>query len=291
MILPYFQFVMRFRSQILILTTFLAFTALQAQFGTITVTIDDHLLKDNDRQELASLAENIERFYSSQVWDEDYQDLAIPLHIQLVFEGTAQKGGQKTYHAQVLVSDGLDLRYFDKSVQFYYNSGSSLFYDQAVFDPLTSFLTFYTYLILGGYEDTYELHGGNYAYEQARVIALRAVSSDYPKGWAQRLITLNEIIANKGLREARFAFYLARDRFKEGHVDESLAEFKNMMKGLELVFENFPRGRTLYFLRAHNEELANYLKILGQEEMLTRLLEMDPENKEVYQKAIAELGD
>lgn len=280
---------MQFRSQILFLTALLLTVPLNGQFGTISVTVDDHLLKDNDRQELATLGENIERFFSSQVWDEDYQDLAIPMHIQLVFEGTAQKGGQKTYHAQVLVSDGMDLRYFDKSVQFYYNPGSSLFYDQAVFDPLTSFLAFYTYLILGGHEDTYELHGGNYAYEQARVIGLRAVSSDYPKGWAQRLITLNEVIANKGLREARFAFYLARDRFNEGHVDEALAEFKNMMKGLELVFANYPRGRAVYFLKAHNEELVHYLKILGQTKILIRLQEMDPENKAVYGQAIAEL--
>ncbi|MFQ6612139.1 MAG: DUF4835 family protein [Fidelibacterota bacterium] len=282
---------MKFCYYSLIISAFFVTSAVQAQFGTISVTVDHHLLKDNDRQELVTISENIERFYSGQVWDEDYQDLAIPLHIQFVFEGTAQKGGQKTYHAQALFSDGMDLRYFDQSVQFYFNPGSSLYYDPAVFDPLASFLAFYTYLILGGQEDTYELHGGNYAYEQARVIALRAVSSDYPKGWAQRLITLNEIIANKGLREARFAFYLAQDLFQQGHVDEALTEFNNMMKGLELVFRDYPRGRALYFLKAHTEDLANYLKTLGQTEMLTKLVEMNPENKEVYQRAIAALED
>ena len=62
--------------------------------------------------------------------------------MSLLFHGVAQKGGLKTFHAQILISDGMDLRYFDKSVQFYFNSGGSIQYDPVIFDPLGSFLAY-----------------------------------------------------------------------------------------------------------------------------------------------------
>ncbi len=273
---PYFL-TMRFLL-LLILTSAMTF----AQFGKVEVTIDDRLLRDSQRQELASLKEEVTRFFSGRIWDGDFQGLKIPLHISIAFQGEAQKGGMKTFHAQVLVSDGMDLRYFDKAVQFYYNSGGTVQYDPVIFEPLGSFLAFYGFAILAGHMDTYNFYGGNHAYDQAREIALRGVASDFPKGWTTRVQLLNEITGNKGLREARFAYYLAMDLFDQGKPDGALKEFGLMMKGLEIVFAQFPTGRTLYFLNAHRGQLAHRLNLLGQDDMLYRLSEMDPAHKGVY---------
>ena len=138
-----------------------------SQFGKVDITIDDRLLRSSERQEVSSLKDEVARFFSGRIWQEDYQGLYIPLHISLVFQGVAQKGGLKTFHAQVLISDGMDLRYFDKSVQFYYNTGGSIQYDPVIFDPLGSFFAYYAYTMLAGYMDTYNFYGGNHAYDQA----------------------------------------------------------------------------------------------------------------------------
>ena len=90
------------------------------QFGKVEVTIDDRLLRNNERQKVSSIGYEITRFFSGQIWDEDSQDLKIPLHISIAFQGIAQKSGMETFHAQVLISDGSDIRYFDKALQFYY---------------------------------------------------------------------------------------------------------------------------------------------------------------------------
>ncbi len=260
----------------------LLISALSGQYGKVSITIDDRLLKENDRQEISNLKEEIVRYYTGQIWNEDYQSLGISLYINFVVQGTAQKGGQKTFHAQALFTDGGDLRYFDKAVQFFYNPGGSLFFDPVIFEPLASFLSFYGYCIMGGQMDTYSFYGGTQAYEKARAIALRGQTSDYPKGWTERVKTLNEITDNRGLREARFAYYIAVDLFHQGKPDESLKEFQLMMKGLEQVFKNSPRGRTLYFLKAHADEITKLLALMGQEKMLIKLADMDPENKEIY---------
>jgi len=282
---PYFYRVMK---RIILLITLL-FSFLSAQFGIVHVNLDQRLLKDSDRYELSNMKDEIERFFNVIIWDEDFQDLNIPLNIQIVFQGTAQKGSQKTYHVQALFSDTGDIRYFDKAVQFYYTPGGSIYYDAVIFDPLAGFLAFYGYLILAGQVDTYEFYGGTQYFEKARSIALRGISSDYPKGWSQRSNTVNEIIDNKGLREARFAYYLGRDLFQQGHLEAAISEFKAMNTALKTVFKLFPVGRTLYFLKAHAEDLSSNLEMLGQKEILKDLIDLDPNHKEIYEKALLKI--
>ena len=257
-----------------------------AQFGKVEVTVDDRLLRNSERQKVSSIRDEITRFFSGQIWNEDFQGLKIPLNISVAFQGVAQKGGMETFHAQILISDGVDIRYFDKSLQFYYNPGNSIQFDPVIFDPLGSFLAFYAYTILAGYLDTYDYYGGNHAYDQAREIALRGMASDYPKGWGKRVQLLKEITGNKGLRDARFAYYVAMDLFDQGNPDDALKEFELMLKGLEIVFRQFPTGRTLYFLNAHHEKLAHRLNLLGQTDMLYQLAEMDPSHKDRYLKGL-----
>ena len=257
-----------------------------AQFGKVEVTVDDRLLRNSERQKVSSIRDEITRFFSGQIWNEDFQGLKIPLNISVAFQGVAQKGGMETFHAQILISDGVDIRYFDKYLQFYYNPGNSIQFDPVIFDPLGSFLAFYAYTILAGYLDTYDYYGGNHAYDQAREIALRGMASDYPKGWGKRVQLLKEITGNKGLRDARFAYYVAMDLFDQGNPDAALKEFELMLKGLEIVFRQFPTGRTLYFLNAHHEKLAHRLNLLGQTDMLYQLAEMDPSHKNRYLKGL-----
>ena len=257
------------------------------QFGKVEVTVDDRLLRASERQKVSSIRDEVRRFFGGQLWDDKFQGLNIPLNISIVFQGVAQKGGMETFHAQVLVSDGSDIRYFDKALQFHYNGGNSIQFDPVIFDPLGSFFAYYAYAILAGWMDTYEFYGGNYGYGQAREIALRGMASDYPKGWSSRVQLLKEVTGNKGLREARFAFYVAMDFFDQGNPDDALNEFKLMMEGFEIVFRQFPTGRTLYFINAHREKLVNRLNLLGQKEMLLRLSEIDPAHKDIYIRGLS----
>ena len=196
------------------------------QYGKVTITFDDRLLKGNDRQILQPLKTEIEHFFTNTVWDEDYSDLAIPLQIQIIFDGISVKGGTRTYLAQTLFSAGTDQRYFDKAVQFIYNDGTSLYYDPVIFDPLASFLAFYANLVLATEIDTYEPQGGTTLYEISRSIALRGKASDYPRGWSDRIQLVNDLSINYGLRKARYAYYYGMDLFKEGQVEEAIKQYE-----------------------------------------------------------------
>jgi hypothetical protein len=257
------------------------------QYTSVEITLDDRLLRSEEKQEILNLKNDIKRFFLSTTWDDNYVDLEIPVYIQIIFEGVTEKGNESIYNCQVLFSDGGDLRYFDKSVQFYYNSGSSLYYDPVLFEPLTGFLAFYAHLLLAGEIDTYEFNGGNSSFELARDIALRGSSSEYKKGWGSRVTLVDNLNRNIGLRKARLAWYIAMDLFKEGDMDGVLEEVNTMLDGLEQSYRDLGRdNHTQYFMKVQSDKIAEILSMLGRTELLKDMKELDPDRRYVYQSAL-----
>ena len=258
-------------------------TSLSAQFGSAKIEFDDRLLRSDEKYDLINLKEDIRQFFINTAWDKDYSDLNIPLHIQIVFEGAASKGNVKTYLCKALFSNGSELRYFDTGAQFFYNPGSSLYFDLVLFEPLSAFLAFYAHLILAGVIDTYDYRGGNAAYEVAREIGLRGASSEYQKGWNSRISLVDDISKNSGLRDARLSYYIGKDLLNQGNIEESIKEFNSMLDYLEKSYTDFGREQsTQYFMKIHSGFLAETFSKLGRRDLLIDLKQLDHDNNELY---------
>jgi hypothetical protein len=267
------------RKSLLFALTFFS-SSLLAQFGSVEVNFETRLLRSEEKQDIINLKNGIIRFFTTTTWDESYSDLTIPVHIQIVFEGVTIKGNEKIFNCQALFSNGAD-------IQFYYNSGTSLYYDPVLFEPLSGFLAFYANLILAGEIDTYEFNGGNYAYEMARDIALRGSASDYKKGWSSRIKLVDDLNRNMGLRKSRLAWYIAMDLLKDGDIERALEEINSMMDGIEQSFQDLGRdNHTQFFLKVHSETIARTLAMLGQVELLKDMKELDPDRRDLYQDAL-----
>ena len=266
------------------ISIFFIITPIFSQFGSIKIDFDDRLLRSDEKHDLLNLKEDIRQFYLNTSWDKEYSDLDIPLHIQLIFEGAASKGNVKTYICKTLFSNGSELRYFDKGVQFYYSTGTSLYFDLVLFEPLSAFLAYYAHIILGGEIDTYDFKGGNTAYEIARDIGLRGAASDYQKGWGTRISLVDDISKNTGLRSARLSYYIAKDLINQGDIEGAVKEFNNMLDGLEQSYIDFRREQsTQFFMKIHSETLAKIFSKIGRRDLLTDLKQLDPDNNELYQ--------
>lgn len=263
-----------------------------AQFSSVELSIDDRLLRSNEKQEIINLKNEIQRFFLNNAWDDNYIDLEIPLYIQIIFEGVTQKGNESIYNCQALFSNGGDLRYFDKSIQFYYNSGNSLYYDPVLFEPLTGFLAFYAHLILAGEIDTYEFNGGNGSFEIARDIALRGSASDYKKGWGSRITLVDNLNRNIGLRKARLSWYIAIDSFENGEMDLVIEELNNMLDGIDQSYRDLGRDNyTQYFLKIQSEKISKMLSLLGQTDLLKDMIILDSDRKTTYQSALDTISE
>jgi len=253
------------------------------QYSRVQITVDDQLLRSSEKQIVVPLQNEIKRFFTQTEFDQEYNDLGITLHVQVVFEGTAYKGSVRTFLIQALFSNGTDQRYFDKAVQFVFSQNQTLYYNPVQFEPLPSFLAFYGNLILAGEVDTYEPTGGTALYEQARTIAQRANSSEYSRGWSDRLKIVDDLSSNTQLRYARFHYYYADELLHDQNPERALEEFKSMMKNLDLDFTVDPRERyTLYFLKAVAPNLTKDLLMLNRKADLQSLSNLDPDNADVY---------
>jgi|TARA_B100001741_G_scaffold64702_1_gene51095 hypothetical protein len=279
------------RRNIFLIPFILYFNVVFCQFASVDVTLDDRLLRSEEKQDVINMKNDIQRFFLSTTWDDNYSDLSIPIYVQIIFEGVTQKGNESIYNCQALFSNGGDLRYFDKSVQFYYNSGNSLYYDPVLFEPLTGFLAYYAHLILAGEIDTYEFNGGNGSFELARDIALRGSSSEYRKGWGSRTTLVDNLNRNIGLRKARLAWYIAIDLFKDGDMDGVIEELNTMLDGLAQSYRELGRDNyTQYFMKVNSDKIAKMLSMLGQKEFLKDMKELDPDRRDIYQSALSSIS-
>jgi len=279
------------KRNIFLIPFILFFNVVFCQFSSVDVTLDDRLLRSEEKQDVINMKNDIQRFFLGTTWDDNYSDLSVPIYIQIIFEGVTEKGNESIYNCQALFSNGGDLRYFDKSVQFFYNSGNSLYYDPVLFEPLTGFLAYYAHLILAGEIDTYEFNGGNGSFELARDIALRGSSSEYRKGWGSRVTLVDNLNRNIGLRKARLAWFIAVDLFKDGDMDGVIQELDTMLDGLSQSYRDLGRDNyTQYFMKVHSEKIAKMLSMLGQKEFLKDMKELDPDRRDIYQSALSSIS-
>ena len=135
--------------------------------------------------------------------------------------------------------------------------------------------------------DTYQPNEGSKQYELARSIALRGSASNFSMGWSKRIQLTDDMSTNYGLRKARFAYYYGLELFEDGEIEESKNQFKEMMDGIDEVYDRMPREQyNLYFLKSHATEITQILQILRQTTMIEDLIDLDPSNKDIYAKGL-----
>ncbi len=275
-----FTFLMKIFKYAIIL---ILFSGLNAQFKEATVTFDDRLLRDDEKSSLFNLKNSMQKFYVDTVWNDEYRDLELKLNIQIIFEGSANTGSSESFLIQSLFSNNMDLHFFDKGSQFSLSQNSSLYYDSIYYDPLSSLLGFYGNIILGAELDTWSSLGGSQHYEKARSIAVRATASNFSRGWEQRLLLINLLTDNAGLRKLRFSTYLSYELFDNGNIDECLLALQEVIKNLDEIFNNYSQENyTNMFMKYHGPKIGEIMEKLGQKEMLLELQDLDPQRMDIY---------
>jgi len=269
---------------------FFFFSLLNAQFKEAFVSFDDRLLKADEKTSLFQLQNNIKKFYEYTVWNEEYRDLEININIQLLFEGNANIGSTQSYGIQSLFSNNTDLHFFDKGSSFILSQNNALYYDSVYFDPLSSLLGFYGNIILGAELDTWSNLGGSSHYEKARSIAVRANASNFSRGWDQRIVLINLLTENVGLRKLRFSTYLAYELFENGEIDACGEALNSVVDNLTEVVDNYNQENyTNTFLKFHGKKIGEIMQKLGQKELLREMIYLDSQRDNIYKDLLSSI--
>lgn len=261
-----------------------------AQTIRIDVNIDtERLLRllPEEQQVFELLPQQLNDYLNNYDWTSgENEEIIIDCSLSLVIETMTNRGSEKIYRAQFLISSPSGENYVDRSTEFRYQPGQPFDHDRAYFDPLLSLVDFYIYMVLGGEMDSWLLRGGNRYYDLALSIANQGVISNYSTGWRSRIESVQLITDSDHipLREAKFYYYdclynieAKKDKSKSNNLALKLVEL------LEQVYNRRPQSQALLrFFNAHFTEICKLFTFSRDPELIDRIILMDTRHTETY---------
>jgi hypothetical protein len=158
------------------------------------------------QEELSGLDQKLNNYITNTAWSDQNQDITINCNIQLIIETFNERGSEKVYRAQFLISSPSGENYYDKAYEFSYIQGQAFESFRTSFDPLLDLVDYYIFLVIGGELDTYDLFAGTPFYDKAQDLANQGKLSNYAVGWQRRVDEV--ILITEGdhvpLREAKY---------------------------------------------------------------------------------------
>ncbi|GAB4300175.1 MAG: DUF4835 family protein [Ignavibacteriaceae bacterium] len=214
--------------------------------------------------------------------------------------------GEVDYKAQVVVTSQRPvyqstrnspmLTINDPSWAFRYEPGQPLYANQSTFDPITSFLDYYGFIIVGFDWDSYERLGGTPYFSKAINLCNLASVSTYSEGWTKNSSAYNrrglvEDLLNdkyRQFREALFNYHLGVDLYEQ---NKELAQDRivDLIETLEELKTKIDMNSVLLrtFFDAKNGEIADLLFDYPDKTIFNTLKQVDPSHMAVYEKLLS----
>lgn len=272
-----------------------------AQEFNCSVTLDYRSLSGSDFTFLEDLKDRVQEYINQNTWTDDrfLETERIDCTIQVVIE---EATSLTRFRARLILASRRPIynttqystvvQFNDSNWQFNYAQGQPLVFDLETYDPLTSVLDFYAYVMLGYDYDTFEERGGTKHFEMARRIAERAQSQSAP-GWSQigddrgRMNLITQILDPRFrvLRTAYFEYhYGGLDHFV-AKAETARASVLAVLQRLEEFFDQVNRQYAIdLFFSAKSSELASVFQGSPQSSAAYDLLtELDPAHTSDYQ--------
>lgn len=272
-----------------------------AQELNARVTVNYEQLPTSGKEKLVDFQTAIEDYLNNTKFTDLEYEKPIDCNFSIFF---ISNSSETHYSAQVVITsqrpiynsqkNSLMLRIQDSNWEFDYERNQTLYFNQSNFDPLTSFLDYYAYLIIGSDMDSYESLGGSDYFNRALEISVLGGNSSYSKGWLLDNSSYNKRKLVQELLSATF------QQFREDYFDYHY-------NGLDLYFENKKIGmkniaKLVYnlakikdnidprsvlmkvFFDAKHKEIADYLKHYTDDSIYDLLVKVDPSHLTYYRE-------
>lgn len=277
-----------------------------AQELEATVKVNYESLPTTNKDLLGNFAQEIQDYlnnnrFSGQTWEGSKIKCSFNIFLDNATDDTH-------YSAQVSVTSlrpiykssrsSLMLNVMDNAWNFTYQRGQSMYFNSNIFDPLTSFLDFYAYLIIGLDADSYTMLGGSPLFTQAYNLTLLGQNSTTPKGWEKstspysRRGLIEDLVSEKfrTFREDYFDYhYNGLDIFSiPKYKEKAQGNIAKLVKDLDATRAKLDiRGVLLkVFFDAKNSEVINYLSDYPDKSIFSMLKKVDPAHISKYDEAV-----
>lgn len=275
-----------------------------AQELDCSVTVDYRQLQGADYDFLDELEQKVREYFNNNTWTNDrYREFErINCSVQIIIQEAVSL---TDFRARIIVASRRPIyntaqstpvvRINDTNYRFEYSRGTPLQFNPETFDPLTSVLDFYAYILLGYDYDTFSELGGTPHFEQARRIANLAQGSG-GTGWSSvggnrgRTELVNELLDSRFevLRRASYTYHLqGLDRFVN-ETEAARQRLLSVLQSLQDLSQNVSRSYALdLFFAAKFQELAAIFTGAPMSNRAYNLLtQMDPSHSSEYNRIV-----
>jgi len=266
-------------------------------------------IQSPQRDYLRNFSSDVERYLNNtRFTNEDLNGEKIVCNIEITFKSGSSNN---RYQAQAfiasqrpvyIVNDVSDrttpiLRIMDNNWEFTYMPNQRMNHDEMIFDPLTGFLDFYAYLIIGYDLETYVPMSGNSCFQKAVNIVRLAANSSEANDWKQTSASYSKFGISDELTNMKYdSFRMAFNDYHYDGIDLLATEQKkaqdNILNALESINEiQIRQSRNSIIIKqffdAKSREIAEVFQTYPDRSIYDKLSSFDEENRSKYQEAKA----
>lgn len=275
-----------------------------AQELECSVNVDYSQLTGSDFGFLDDLERRAQEYMNDQTWTEDrFREVErIRCSMQIIL---LEAVSLTEFRARIIVAAKRPIygtaqstpvvRLNDDDWRFEYSRGTPLVFNLEQYNPLTSLLDFYAYIILGYDYDTFSPLGGTPYFQQARRIADRAEAAG-GSGWSSlgsdqgRVELITELLdqRHQPLRRASFEYHLnGLDRFVT-ETDAARSTIYDVLVDLQKLDEAVSRSYALsvFFSAKYTELTAVFLNSRSSDRAYDILTQVDPSHSSEYNQLV-----
>lgn len=268
------------------------------------ITVNMEKIQTANKDLLTNFQKTIEDYMNkTRFTNERWEGGKIECSFNILF----QSANDNMYTAQVVVSsqrpiykslkNSLMLNVNDGSWTFLFEKNQQLQSNQSVYDPVTSFLDYYAYVIIGLDADSYDKLGGSPFFSKALdLVNLGATSGTYSAGWQNSSAVysrrgLVEDLMNekfRAFREAIFDYHYNGIDIFQFKKDIALQNIVKLVNTLDAMRTKVDLRSVFFrvFFDAKNGEIAEYLKALPNRDIFKTLKKIDPSHTSKYDEAM-----
>lgn len=276
-----------------------------AQELDVTVTVNNEQLPTASRDRLETFKDQIQNYLNNNKFTgKPWQGEKIKCNFTIFFTGASD---DVSYSAQIVVAsqrpiEGTDLNslvlsIMDNSWSFKYEKGQAMYFNQSDFDPLTSLLDYYAYIIIGFDADSFYNLGGTEYFQKALDIAAKGGSSKYAKGWQiestpyNRRVLVDNLLNTKyqQFRSDYFQYHyngldLLNTKDKQTGINNMISLIKNLEKAKDQI--DWRSVLMKVFFDAKAGEFVERLKGVAEPSIFVTLKRIDASHTSKYEEAL-----
>lgn len=267
---------------IIYVTVLLSSSILFSQTLIPKVTTQTKSIKQSYLKDIENLRYSLEQYIKSNSFSNNIYKMNIPFTIKLFIDNIDESGNEIKYVCKAIITNEYDQRFFEQGWIFPYNTGTPIM-RTGMYNPITSVIDFYGYMIIGTELDAISLMGGNSIYEKARESVEMGKISQWPQGCNTRIKKLEELTENYRLRKARYYYTLAIWDAEDGKLNSAKENLNKAFDFIKQIITLQKKDKyTRIFIEHHYKEADFFIESLQDTFFLPKLREISPEHENYF---------